>query len=60
MIEVLLWLLISTSDGSNSRGNVTVVERFIDKEQCMHVMKNIPYKSSQDASCVQAKVAVPK
>ena len=60
MIEVLVWLLITTSDGSYNRGTTTVVERFIDKEQCMHVMRNIPYKSAQEANCVQARIAVPK
>lgn len=60
MIEVLVWLLISTSGGTNNYGSVTVVERFISKEQCMHVLDNIPYKSFQVANCVQARIAVPK
>lgn len=60
MIEVLVWLLISTSDGGNNRGNVTVVERFIDKEQCMHVLSNISDKSNQITKCIQARIAFPK
>lgn len=60
MIEVMLWLLLTTSDGSYNRGTTTVVERFVDKEQCMHVLRNIPYKSAQESACVQAKVAVLK
>lgn len=60
MIEVLLWLLISTSDGSYNKGQAVVLERFIDKEQCIHVLKHIPNNYRQEATCVQARVAVPK
>lgn len=58
MIEVLVWLLISTSDGSYNRGNVAVVERFKNKEQCEHVRANIPEKHSQGSICIQANIYI--
>lgn len=59
MIEVLVWLLISTSDALYNRGGVVVLERFKSQEQCEHVKKNIPASGSQRAECVQANIYIP-
>lgn len=57
MITMMVWLLISTSDGVNNRGNTTVVERFKTKEMCEHVMKNSPLlNTNQKMKCIQAEI----
>lgn len=57
MITMLVWLLISTSDGAYNRGNTAVVERFKTKEMCEHVMKNSPLLNrNQEMRCIQAEI----
>jgi hypothetical protein len=58
MKTILVWMLLSTSDGVYNRGTVTVVGHFPDAEQCEHVRKNIPNTDSLNSRCVQAKLVV--
>lgn len=61
MIEVLVWLLVSVSDGASNRGNISVLERFASEAQCEHVKANIPaHDSLFRARCVQARILVQK
>lgn len=58
MIEVMVWLLISTSDGRSNEGNVSVVERFKTQQQCEHVKKLIPRSVYQESACIQATIYI--
>lgn len=61
MLEVLVWLLISESDGSYNRGNVSVVERFRTEEQCERVAKLLAKTSNNKFTyCIQSNVLVVK
>lgn len=60
MTIMLVWLLIATSHGSYTRGNVTVLERFKDQVQCEHVQRNIPASDWVVSKCIQAHILVPK
>jgi len=61
MNTVLLWLLVSISDGGSNRGNIVVIERFATVEDCEHVRKNLPMGAyvSNTARCIQANVIRP-
>lgn len=61
MKTILVWLLISVSDGSYNRGNVTVVERFATLKDCEHVRAATPKaEMQQEMRCVQANIVVLK
>lgn len=63
---LLLWLLISVSDYGDGRGQLVVIERFVDKTQCEYVQKNLPVSSdgwvnhTYKTRCIQARVAIVK
>ena len=63
MKTVIVWLLITVSDGASNQGNVRVVERFPTSDACEFVRKNIPpsdkrLKNSLER-CIQATIVVP-
>lgn len=62
MTTVLVWLLITVSDGYYNRGTSAVLERFADVGECERVRKNIPRDSNAEVKsiCVQARIAVIK
>lgn len=59
MKTILLWLLISVSDGGYNRGNVDVIERFTTQASCEAVMSQIR-TSDAKLQCVKAEVARPE
>lgn len=60
MVEILVWMLLTTSDGNYNRGNVNSVAMFKTEVQCEHVKKNIPLPGNLEAKCVQANILVQK
>ena len=62
MTTILVWLLITVSDGYYNRGTSAVLERFADVAECERVRKNIPRDSNAEVKsiCVQARIAVIK
>lgn len=58
MKTVIVWLLISISDGSGNagtRGVLTVVDKFPTQNDCEWVRKEID-NTNVETKCVQAKV----
>lgn len=43
MTTIIIWLLITTSDGAYNRGNIYVLERFATEKDCMEVKSQIPH-----------------
>ena len=60
MVEVLVWMLLTTSDGAYNRGTVNSIAMFKTEVQCEHVKKNIPRSGNWEAKCVQANILVQK
>lgn len=60
MKTVLVWLLITVSDGHYNRGTSAVMERFADVSECERVRKSIPRDSNAEVKsiCVQARIVV--
>jgi hypothetical protein len=57
MKTIIVWLLITVSNGGYNRGNVTVVDRFPTAETCEFVRQAIPNKGDDFiARCIQATV----
>ncbi len=57
MNTIILFLLISVSDGAYNRGNITVVERFTTAQDCENVRAALKkFEENAPAVCVQAKV----
>jgi hypothetical protein len=60
MTTILVWLLITVSDGYYNRGTSAVLERFADVAECERVRRNIPRDSNAEVKsvCVQARIVV--
>ena len=58
MVEVLVWILVSTSNGYSNQGTLTVIDRFKTEQSCQHVKDNLPKKNQLEAKCIQANILV--
>lgn len=56
MSTILVWLLVSVSTPSTTRGDVKIVGHFKTQQMCDHVRKNIPAQRYFEARCIQAEI----
>jgi hypothetical protein len=61
MKTMIIWLLISVSTGTHNKGDVSIIERFTDLNQCKAMRQSILSISSEVENnvamrCIQAEV----
>ena len=59
MNTILVWLLMTVSDGVYNRGNVSYSPPLATLEDCQRIQKNIPYGQVY-TQCIQVYMKVPK
>ena len=59
MNTILVWLLMTVSDGVYNRGNVSYSPPLATLEDCQRIQKNIP-SNEVYTQCIQVYVKVPK
>ena len=59
MNTILVWLLVTVSDGVYNRGNVSYSPPLATLEDCQRIQKNIK-NSEFSTMCIQVNMKVPK